>query len=138
VSFNKAVLVGRLTRDPELSHTPKGHAVTTFGLAVDRWGKEKETDFFDIVVWGQAAETVSRFVSKGKMVVVDGRIQIDRYEKDGQKRTAWKIVANDVRFLGGGRQDDRMGFATPPPPEPPRRENQGIGGHGDNPGELPF
>lgn len=120
MSYNKVILVGRLTRDPELRHTPNNRAVVTFGLAVDRWGtKEKEVDFFDIEAWGQTAETVSKYANKGKMIAVDGRIQIDRYEKDGQQRRAYKIVASDIRLLGGGRQEERAPFDRPAPPTPP-------------------
>ena len=122
MSFNKAILIGRLTRDAELRYTPNGRPVMSFGLAVDRWGsKEKEADFFDIDVWGQTAEAISKYATKGKMVAVDGRIQIDRYEKDGQQRKAYKIVANDVRLLGGGRRDDEgppSGSYEPRPQQP--------------------
>lgn len=115
-SFNKAILVGRLTRDPELRYTPTGRPVASFGLAVDRWGSkgqggEKETDFFDIVAWAQLAETISKFATKGKMVLVEGRIQTRQYEtKEGEKRKVFEIVANDIRLLGGGR---REGFDGP-------------------------
>lgn len=116
-SYNKAILVGRLTRDPELRYTGSGRAVATFGLAVDRFGSkasgttEKETDFFDIVTWQQLAETVGKFATKGKMVLVEGRLQNRQYEtKEGEKRRVTEIVASDVRFLSGGRRDDLEGL----------------------------
>jgi single-strand DNA-binding protein len=102
--LNRIVLIGRLTRDPELRYTPSGVAVASFGLAVDRpfsnQAGERETDFIDIVVWRKLAETVSGHLQKGRLVAVQGRLQIRSYEtQDGQKRKAAEVVADDVRFL---------------------------------------
>jgi len=101
--------MGRLTRDPELRHTPNGVAVTSFTLAVDRdyapKDGERETDFIDVVAWRHTAEFVSKYFGKGKMAVADGRIQVRRYEdKHGNKRNAVEIVADNVYF-GEGRKD---------------------------------
>jgi len=109
--LNRVILIGRLTKDPEMRYTPSGAAVVTFSLAVDRSFKaasgERETDFINIVVWRQLAENCSKYLSKGKLAAVEGRLQIRNYEtKDGQKRQAAEVVADDVRFLspkeGGG------------------------------------
>ncbi len=102
--LNRIVLIGRLTRDPELRSTQTGRAVCTFSLAVDRgWQSAdgtRETDFINIVVWGKPAETSAQYLSKGKMAAVDGRLQIRNYEaKDGSKRQAAEVVADNVRFL---------------------------------------
>lgn len=103
--MNRAVLIGRLTRDPELKYAPgTGNAVTTFTLAVDRrfTNKEgkRETDFVPIVVWGKSAENVANYCSKGKLIGVAGRLQIRHYEtKDGAKRTIAEIIADEVQFL---------------------------------------
>lgn len=102
--LNRIVIIGRLTRDPELKNTPNGTAVATFTLAVDRAYKnqsgEKETDFIPVVVWRQLAETCGRYLSKGKMAAVDGRLQLRNYEdKNGNKRTIAEVVAENVRFL---------------------------------------
>lgn len=102
--LNRIVLIGRLTRDPELRSTSSGIPVATFTLAVDRGFKnsagEKETDFIPIVVWRGQAETCATYLSKGKMAAVDGRLQIRSYEaQDGSKRTAAEVVAENVRFL---------------------------------------
>ena len=102
--LNRVILIGRLTRDPELRYTASGVAVTSFTLAVDRSYKnaqgERETDFINIVVWRQLAENCANFLSKGKLAAVDGRLQIRSYEgQDGQKRTVAEVVAEDVRFL---------------------------------------
>lgn len=109
--LNRIVLIGRLTRDPELRSTASGIPVATFTLAVDRSFKsasgERETDFINIVVWRQQAELCATYLSKGKLAAVDGRLQIRTYEaQDGSKRTAAEVVADSVRFLspkeGGG------------------------------------
>ncbi len=102
--LNRIVLIGRLTKDPELRYTPNGVAVATFTLAVDRLMKnaqgEKETDFINIVVWQKQAENVANYLSKGKMAAVDGRLQIRNFDgQDGKKRWVTEVVAETVRFL---------------------------------------
>lgn len=101
--LNRCVLIGRLTRDPELRYTPSGIAVTTFTLAVDRNYKsaqgEKETDFINIVTWRQLAELCANYLSKGKLAAVDGRIQVRSYDdKNGQRRWATDVVAEFVIY----------------------------------------
>ena len=101
--LNKVILMGRLVRDPELRHTGNGTAVASFSLAVDRDYKsqsgERETDFIDIVAWRSTAEFVSKYFSKGRMAVVDGRLQIrDWTDKDGAKRRTAEVVADNVYF----------------------------------------
>lgn len=102
--LNRVVLIGRLTRDPELRYVPSGHPVASFSLAVDRpfanQQGERETDFIDIVAWRKLAEQVSQHLSKGRLVAVEGRLQIRSYEtQDGQKRKVAEVVADAVRFL---------------------------------------
>lgn len=102
--LNHIVLMGRLTRDPELRHTGSGTPCANFALAVDRdFGKnengEKETDFVDIVAWRNTAEFVSKYFSKGRMAVVSGRLQIRSWtDKDGNKRRTAEVVADQVYF----------------------------------------
>ena len=97
--LNRIVLIGRLTKAPELKHTANGTAVTTFTLAVDRFTKD-ETDFIPIVVWRSQAESCAKYLDKGKLCAVDGRLQIRTYEaNDGKKRTIAEVVADNVRFL---------------------------------------
>ncbi len=108
--LNKIILMGRLTRDPELRRTGSGTAVTSFSLAVDRDFKaqngDKETDFIDIVAWRSTAEFVSKFFSKGRTAVVEGRLQIrDWTEKDGTKRRSAEVVADNVYFADSKRDD---------------------------------
>lgn len=103
--MNKVVLIGRLTRDPELRFTPgSGTAVTTFTLAVDRNFKnkdgQKEADFINIVAWNKLAEIIANYAVKGRLVAVSGRIQTRTYEgNDGQKRYITEVVADDFQFL---------------------------------------
>jgi single-strand DNA-binding protein len=102
--LNVAVLIGRLTADPEARHTGSGHAVASFTLAVDRPFRnqqgEQEADFIDVVCWRALAETVAAEVGKGALVAVQGRVQVRRYEtEDGQRRKAAEVVADTVRFL---------------------------------------
>ena len=102
--LNRIVLIGRLTRDPELRYTQNGVAVASFNLAVDRNYKnangEKETDFIDIDVWRQQAENCANYLSKGKLAAVDGSLRIRTYEtSEGQKRKAVSVLADSVQFL---------------------------------------
>jgi len=135
--FNRITLVGRLTRDPELRYTPNGAAVTTLRLAVneryrDRNGQPQEENLFiDVTVWGAQAETVTRYLRKGRLVLVDGRLRMETWQdRDGNNRTTYRVVARQVRFLdgfgaGGEGGPDRAGaevaeepagFAPPPDP----------------------
>ena len=102
--YNRVILIGRLTRDPELRYTANGSAVASFALAVDRNFRsangERETDFINIVAWRNLGERCSEYLSKGKLAAVEGRLQIRSYEgQDGVKRTVAEVVADDVRFL---------------------------------------
>ena len=109
--LNRIILMGRLTRDPELRHTQTGTPVASFSLAVDRDFKdkttgEKSTDFIDIVAWRQTAEFVSRFFTKGRMAVVEGRLQIrDWTDKDGGKRRSAEVVVDNVYFGESKRRE---------------------------------
>ncbi|MBI3975936.1 MAG: single-stranded DNA-binding protein [Armatimonadetes bacterium] len=110
--LNRVILIGRLTRDPELRYVPSGQPVASFSLAVDRpftnQAGERETDFIDIVAWRKLADQVSQHLSKGRLVAVEGRLQIRSYEtQDGQKRKVAEVVADAVRFL------DRKDRQTP-------------------------
>jgi len=103
--LNCAIIMGRLTADPELRTTASGLSVTSFSVAVDRrfqrQGEEKQTDFINVVAWRQTAEFVSRYFHKGSMIAVQGSIQTRNYEdKNGNKRTAVEIVADNVSFCG--------------------------------------
>jgi single-strand DNA-binding protein len=122
---NKAILVGNLGSDPEMRYTPSGQGVCEFRVATneswnDKNGQRQErTEWHRIVVWGKRAEVCSKYLSKGRSVYVEGRIQTRTYDdKDGNKRYITEIVAQDVQFLGGGGRDgarDNRGSEPPPP-----------------------
>ena len=98
--LNRVILIGRLTRDPELRYTPQGTAVCSFSLAINRKFNREETDFVDIVAWRGLAENCASYLNKGRLAAVEGRIQVRNYEtQEGQKRKAVEVVADDVRFL---------------------------------------
>lgn len=107
--LNRVILIGRLTKDPELRYTPAGVAVTQFTLAVDRPfnnNGEKEADFIPVVTWRQLAETCANYLRKGRLTAVEGRIQIRNYENNEGKRVyVTEVIADNVRFLESGRQE---------------------------------
>lgn len=136
--MNRVVLVGRLTKDPELRYTPSGVAVATFTLAVNRAFSnqqgEREADFINCVVWRKPAENVANFLKKGSLAGVDGRIQTRNYEgQDGKRVYITEVVAESVQFLeprnsaGGGGRSDNDSYGAP-------RETQGspFGGGNQN------
>ena len=147
--LNKIILMGRLTRDPELRRTGTGTAVTSFSLAVDRDFKsqsgEKETDFIDIVAWRSTAEFVSKYFTKGRMAVVEGRLPIrDWTDQDGGKRRSAEVVADNVYF-GDSKRDggDSSGYSAAPAYKNAAPSNFNAGGSdfaeiGEDDGELPF
>lgn len=113
--LNRIVLIGRLTRDPELRYTPTGVAATKFILAVDRpfssgEGREREADFIPIVTWRQLAETCANYLRKGRLTAVEGRIQVRSYENNDGKRTyVTEVIADNVRFLESQNQSGNRG-----------------------------
>lgn len=134
--LNKVVLMGRLTRDPELKHTQSNTSVTSFSLAVDRsftrQGEERQTDFIDVVAWRSTAEFVTRYFRKGQLVAVSGRLQTRKWQDNqGNNRTAYEVVADEV-FFAESRRDSSGGsdyqpsapasFAPPAAQEAPRAE----------------
>ena len=106
--LNRIVLIGRLTADPQLRYTQTGTAVSNFRIAVERTRPnpqgEREADFVDIVTWQRLAETCANNLSKGRLVAIDGRLQIREYEYEGQRRKATEVVADNVRFLDWPRE----------------------------------
>ncbi len=110
--FNRVILIGRLTHDPELKYTPSGTPVARFSLAVDRGRKnqqgEKETDFIRCSTWNKNAELVSNYLQKGRLVAVEGSLRIDVVEQqDGQRRQYVEVVCNTVRFLDRGKDQQQ-------------------------------
>lgn len=149
--LNRIVIMGRLARDPELRHTQNGTAVASFRLAVDRDFRNKETgerdtDWIDVVAWRNTAEFVSKYFTKGRLVVVEGRLQMrDWTDRDGNKRTTAEVVADNAYF-GESRRDTDPGGAYSRPPAPSPAADYGLPPTGgdqfselsDDDGELPF
>lgn len=104
--LNKCIIIGRLTRDPETRVTMSGISVSRFSVAVDRVrgkaGQDGVTDFFRVVAWRRLAEVCGEFLQKGKLVAIEGRLQVDTYEKDGETRTSYEIVADNMQMLDRG------------------------------------
>ena len=130
--LNKCFLLGRLTKDPEIRRTNGGTAVTSFTLAVDRDFKtngEKETDFIEVVAWRNTAEFVSKYFSKGRMAIVEGRLQIrDWTDKNGNKRRTAEVVADNVYFGDSKRENT----------EEPEYKQADLAEISEEDGELPF
>lgn len=119
-SFNKVILVGNLTRDPEVRYTTGGTAVAEIGLAVNRsWTdrssneRKEETTFIDVTLWGRTAEVAGEYLSKGRPVLIEGRLQLDQWEdrESGQKRSKLKVVGETLQLLGG--RSDGGGSSRP-------------------------
>lgn len=157
-SFNRVILMGNLTRDPEVRYTPAGMAVLDLRLAMNRKYKaadgelKEETCFVTVTVWGRQAETSGQYLRKGSPVMIEGRLKYDEWEKDGQKQNRLGVVAERVQFLGGGareaggRETDTHEAAEPPeaahptaprPEEPRGAAPKPAAGPGDD-DNLPF
>ena len=160
--LNKIFLQGRLVADPELRHTQNGIAVASFRLAVDRDFKDRETgerkaDFINIVAWRQTAEFVSRFLTKGRLAIVEGKLQTSDYtDRDGNRRYATEVVADNVYFGDSRRDSEGSGYGAPQPSRggygAPADSSAPVSGGGysaapmvdqfadltDDDGELPF
>lgn len=150
--LNRIIIMGRLTRDVDIRHTQTGTAVASFSLAVDRDFKdkatgEKATDFIDVVAWRNTAEFVSRYFSKGRMAVVEGRLQIREWtDKEGNKRRTAEVVADNVYFGDSKRDGDSGyqggysagGYSAQAAPAAPAAQTSGYEELTDDDGELPF
>ena len=155
-SFNKVILMGNLTRDPELRYTPNGTAVTDVGLAVNRvytgpdGQKQEETTFVDITFWTRQAETICKYLNKGSPLFVEGRLKFDSWEKDGQKRSKLSVNGENFQFIdsrkdrgdGSGGDNFRDSSAAPEAPhseyEFQGESTDGRGGSGAGDEEVPF
>src|SRR5256885_4770567 len=133
-SFNKVILLGNLTRDPEVRYAPKGTAVTDLGLAVNRTytadngEKREEVTFVDVTFWGRTAEVAGEYLKKGRPVFVEGRLQLDSWDdkQSGQKRTKLKVIGENMQMLGAprgagsGGGDEEGGSRSSRPAPPPK------------------
>ena len=151
-SFNKVILLGNLTRDPEVRYTPKGTAVTELGMAVNRvytaenGEKREETTFVDVTLWGRTAEIAGEYLKKGRPVFIEGRLQLDTWDdkQSGQKRSKLKVVGEGLQLLGGrpgggagggGGDDEGSGGSRSSRPAPPPQRSAPSAPDDD---EIPF
>ena len=149
-SFNKVILLGNLTRDPEIRYTPKGTAVTELGMAVNRvytaenGEKREETTFVDVTLWGRTAEIAGEYLKKGRPVFIEGRLQLDTWDDktSGQKRSKLKVVGEGLQLLGGrpgggggGGGDEEGGSRSSSRPAPPPKASVPSAPDDD---EIPF
>jgi single-strand DNA-binding protein len=133
--MNNVVLVGRLTRDPELRFIAgSGRAVANFSIAVNReFSKNNEADFFRVVVWGKPAENVANYLSKGRLVAVKGSLRNNTYEtQNGEKRTSTEIVADRVEFLEWGDKPQGQGQGQGKPQQQQQPQNDNFGGYSNS------
>ena len=148
-SFNKVILVGNLTRDPELRYTPKGTAIAKLGLAVNRvWTteggeKKEEVTFVDVDVFGRTAENVGQYMRKGRPILIEGRLRLDQWDdkQTGQKKSKLGVVAETVQFLGSPTGGGDGGTAAPRPARPAAAAPAAESAEGDVPPEsddVPF
>jgi single-strand DNA-binding protein len=150
-SLNKVLIIGNLTRDPEIKYTPKGTAICDIGLAVNRnyttdgGEKREEVTFIDVTLWGKVAEIVGEYCKKGRPLFVEGRLQLDTWDdkQSGQKRSKLKVVGDNIQLLGGKPEGERssdwpVGEArrTPPPPAKRPPSDPDLDAPEDEP--LPF
>jgi len=138
-SFNRVILIGNLTRDPEVRFASGNNAICKFGLAVSRnyttrdGEKREETTFVDIDAFGKVGEILGKYLSKGRPVMIEGRLQLDTWEsKEGDKRSKLKVVCENFQFLNSGRggDEDRSGGSNMTRSAPPPRESSARSGDG--------
>ena len=125
--INNVVLAGRLVADPEHRQTQTGKGVANLRIAVDRKGREKETDFFNVTAWGQSADFACTYLSKGRLVAVTGRLQVRAYtDKEGQQKQSFEIVADSIQPLDSNRSATEGGTSAPQKASTPVVSNEEI------------
>ncbi len=150
-NFNKVMLMGNLTRDPEVRYTPKGTAVAEIGLAINRYfsgdngEKREETTFVDVTLWGRTAEIAGEYLKKGRPVFIEGRLQLDTWDDktSGQKRSKLKVVGEGMQLIGsrdgggGGGGGSSRGPSSDEMEDPPRARSSSGGGSSRGSGSAP-
>ena len=127
-SFNKVILIGNLTRDPELRYTPKGTAIAEIGLATNRkWKSEtgeakEEVTFIDVVAYGRTGEVIAQYLKKGRPIMIEGRLKLDQWDdkQSGQKRSKLRVVCESFEFLDSGNRGSEAGGEAPAASSAPR------------------
>ncbi|MGQ0635925.1 MAG: single-stranded DNA-binding protein [Planctomycetaceae bacterium] len=152
-SFNKVILVGNLTRDPQVKYTPSGTAVSELGLAVNRYwfdkqsnSRREETTFVDVTLWGRDAEVAGEYLAKGRAVLIEGRLQLDTWDdkQTGQKRSKLRVVCEKMQMLGSRQEGGGGGGSSRGPSGPPAETSEPAPAEdfgsdaGPPPDEVPF
>jgi single-strand DNA-binding protein len=145
-NVNKVILIGNLTRDVEVKNLSSGTAVAQIGLAINREWKDKdgekkeEVTFVDCEAWGKTAEIMAKYLAKGKPVFIEGRLKLDSWEKDGEKRSKIKVVVESFQFLGSGKGSDDAAPAEKPAGGKKFKQpgEEAKGGGGLDPESIPF
>jgi single-strand DNA-binding protein len=148
-NFNKVILVGNLTRDPELRYTPKGTAIAKVGLAINRYWttetgeKKEEVTFVDVDVFGRTAENIGQYMRKGRPILIEGRLRLDQWDdkQTGQKRSRLGVVAESVQFLGspaGGDSGGNVAATRPAPAAAPAAPEPGDAEPPPEHDDVPF
>lgn len=149
-SVNQVILLGNLTRDPELRQTPNGNSVCNFGMALNRSYKDQSgnwqeaTDFVNCVAWGPLAERIDQYLNKGRRVLVQGSLRSSSWEQDGQKRSKIEVWANDVTFLDGrgeGGDGGSSSSGSGSSSQPPKKQDDQAGAPDEEPinlDDIPF
>jgi single-strand DNA-binding protein len=150
-NLNRVLLIGNLTRDPEVRYTPKGTAVADIGMAINRvipsseeGERREEVTYVDVVLWGRLAEIAEQYLKKGRPVFIEGRLQLDSWDdkQTGQKRSRLRVVAENMQLLGS--RGDSEGAPSPPPsqrrtaPPPPQRQAPKDPDLDTEPDDIPF
>lgn len=127
-SINQVILMGRLTRDPEMRSTSSGKTVTSFSLAVDRQTQDDQADFFDVTAWEKLGELVNQYLSKGRRCLVQGRLRQDSWDdkETGKKRSRVEVVATDVTFLDGPSGDGGSGSSASAPKSDNKKKSDDV------------
>lgn len=148
---NKVILIGHLGKDPEVRHTQSGQAIATLSVATsESWTdkqngqKQEKTEWHRVVAWGKSAENAGKYLSKGRQVYIEGKLQTREWQdKEGQKRFTTEIVAQDIQFIGGGAGGNGRGAGDPPPPgddfaPPPGGHSGGKSSGAPSDDDIPF
>jgi single-strand DNA-binding protein len=127
-NLNKVLLMGNLTRDPELKMTPSGQAICKFGIAINRTftgqdgQKREEVTFVDVDCFGKQAETIAKYCTRGKRLFVEGRLKLDTWEKNGEKKSKMGVILENFQFLGGKDESAAPASRQPAPPPAPKND----------------
>ena len=127
-AINQVILMGRLTRDPEMRTTTTGKSIASFSLAVDRQGQDDQADFFDVTAWEKLGELANQYLSKGRRCLVQGRLRQDSWDdkETGKKRTRIEVVATDITFLDGPSDGQQGGGGSAPRSSAPSKKSNDV------------